>query len=180
MVDSNDGLSDSGQNLRTADAGYDVDLIIQGLYREGTEGSVPPNGYTTHIDRISAGNDANVALEDPLIQTTVDSFSYEIRVDETSAVTFPDIPNPMTVVDHFLPGEPGTDSTVLPLGVFGTTTTGYSNEDYDFGSSTNTNSGIIAGNDIAISYYSSFYFVSGYAHAGGTLMLGTYGNLTKR
>ena len=121
-----------------------------------------------------------MALEDPLIQTTVDSFSYEIRVDETSAVTFPDIPNPMTVVDHFLPGEPGTDSTVLPLGVFGTTTTGYSNEDYDFGSSTNTNSGIIAGNDIAISYYSSFYFVSGYASAGGTLMLGTYGNLTKR
>ena len=36
------------------------------MYREGAPGNVPPNGYTTHIDRISAGYDANVILDRPV------------------------------------------------------------------------------------------------------------------
>ncbi len=180
IVDSTDGLTDSSGTGRTADAGGDIDLIIQGLYREGTEGSIPPKGYTTHIDRISAGDDVNVALLDPSIETTVTPFDYLVTVDETPAVFMPDIPNPEGVINHFLPGEPGSASTVLPMGIFGTTTTDYSSEDYNFGSSTNLNSGIIAANDIAVSYTSSFFYVSGYAHLGGTLTLDTNGNLTQR
>jgi len=180
VVDSNDGPSDPAEQFRTVDAGYDVYIDILGVYREGAPGNVPPNGYTTRIDRISAGYNADVMLEDPLIQTNVSPFTYEVRVDESGAVHSPDSPNPMTVTDHFRPGTPGSTPTVLPLGIFGTTVDVYREEDYDFGSATDTDSGLIAGNDAEVSYSSDFYYVSGYAHVVGTLTLNVTGTLTRR
>jgi hypothetical protein len=66
------------------------------------------------------------------------------------------------------------------MGIFGTTTFALSSEEYAFGSDNVMNSGIIAGNNINVSFFSDFYFVSGYAHLGGTLTLDTSGNLTVR
>ena len=94
VVDSDDGPTDPTELFRTADAGTDVDLIIQGEYREGTEGGLPPSGYAFHIDRISAGDDANVILDDPVIETTVTPFAYEVRVDETVRGVLPGHPQP--------------------------------------------------------------------------------------
>ncbi len=180
VVDSNDGPTNPADQFRTVDAAYDVFLQIQGLYREGAPGSVPPNGYTTHIDRIKGGDDVNVVLQGPVIQNTITSFNYYVQVGETSAVHSPDSPNPMDVVSHFRPSTPGSTPTVLPTGIFGTTTEFGNYEDYDFGSATDTNTGIIAGNDAQIGYYDQQFIVSGYAHVGGTLTQLVYGSLTQR
>ena len=45
---------------------------------------MPPNGYTTHIDRIKGGDDVNVVLQGPVIQNTITSFNYYVQVGETS------------------------------------------------------------------------------------------------
>ena len=121
VIDSNDGPTDPSLQDRSAYAGYDADMDIQGIYRVGPPGNVPANGYTTHIDRINAGHDVNLALGTPLVETTVTPFTYDVRVDETGAVHSPDSPNPMTVIDHFRPGTAGSTPTVLPVGIFGTT-----------------------------------------------------------
>jgi hypothetical protein len=179
VVDSNDGPTVPADQIRTVDAGYDVNVTIKGLYREGQPGS-KPSGYTTHIDRISAGHDAVVSLSDPVIQTTLGVVTYKTQVYETLAAFPRDPVEPIDVTDHFRPNVKGSTTTVLPMGIFGTTTAGQSNEDYDFGSSTDTSTGLIAGNNIDMTFASDFFFVSGYAHLGGILTLNVSGGLILR
>ena len=107
-----------------------------------------------------------------------------VRVDETSAVHSPDSPNPMTVVDHFRPGTPGSTADGASDGHLRDDDRRRRHyEDYDFGSATDTDSGIIAGNDIDITAYPAreTISVSGYAHLGGKLTITTArGSLTTR
>jgi hypothetical protein len=171
VVGSNDGPRAPADRFRTADASGNVYLDIRGLYR-GAAGSVPAEGFVTHIGRITAGQDVNLFLENGLVQTTVTPVPYQVRVYETPAVTSPDTPNPMTVADHFRPGTPGSTPTVFPTGVFGTAVVGVAVPvDYDFGIAADPSTGVIAGGNIVVAGplggSSPLVAVSGYAHLGG-------------
>ena len=87
----------------------------------------------------------------------------------------------MTVVDHFRPGTPGSTPTVLPMGIFGTTTGGpMASRTTTSALPPNTNTGLIAGNDAEIDYYDRFFIRERLRACGGTLTLNVFGSLTLR
>ena len=151
-------------------------MTIQSLYRIGPSGSVPANGFVTHLDRISAAYNVYLTVYGPLIQTTLTPVNYEVQVDETAAVSSPDSPNPMDVVDHFRPGKAGSTPTVFPMGIFGTDTDAFAIPvGFDFGSSTDTSTGIISGGSISIYAESrGTVWATGYYHVGPNGTLSTY------
>jgi hypothetical protein len=187
VVDSNDGPRAAADRSRTADASGNVFLDIQGLNR-----GVPERRFVTHIDRITAGQDVILWLENGLVQTSVTPVPYQVRVYETPAVSSPDRPNPMTVTDHFRPGTPGSTPTVFPTGVFGTTPLTAAvavvdtSMDYDFGAAADLSTGLIAGGNITLAgpggNDSASVAVSGYAHlrGSGRLTVRTTGSVTRR
>jgi hypothetical protein len=182
VVESDGGPAPTPHRFRTADAGIDVFMDIQALYRKGPPGNIPPNGFVCHIDRIKAGHGIRLVLEYPLIQTVVTPFDYKVQVFETGAVSSPDSPNPMIVTDHFRPGTPGSTPTLFPTDVFGTDLIGVAAPVvYEFGDASDPSTGLIAGGTIFVGGgLDSQKSVRGYAHLGGTLTLLVNGTLTLR
>jgi hypothetical protein len=177
VVESADGPEAMGIGERSVSAGGSAYVEIHSLYRRNPPGDVPADGYSVAIDRIQAANDVVVVLDSPVIQTTLDPSRYLVQVGETPAVTSPDSPNPMDVVDHFRPNEPGSAPTVFPMGVFGTTSYAYTVPvEYVFGSSGDGSSGILAGSSISLDAWGG----DGYIEADGYYHLGYGGKISTR
>jgi len=149
VVESDDGPADPAELFRTVDAGTNVFLSMTGLLRRALDvGEGGEAGFVTDIDRISAGQDANLSLGHGIDQTTPATFDYQIEVNQAAVVILPTPSDLVSVSTHFRPGTDGPAS-IYPLGLFGTGS-GTTNVTYQIGDLPDPDKRLEAGDDIDV------------------------------